>query len=194
MLRRLKNPWVTVALVLGLTQVWANRFAMSLDGTSYLDMGDAYLRSDWHTAINGYWNPLYAWVTSVGLLLIHPSAYWEYPAVQCINFGIYAVTVAAFEYFLRGLLRNYEDGVPFRFIAYPLFLWSSIELIQVSLVDPDMLLAATVYLAFGVLLRTPSKLTPISLAAALAAGYYAKAVLFPIAVIILVVGWFVLPR
>ncbi|MGC2332002.1 MAG: hypothetical protein WA581_11150 [Candidatus Acidiferrales bacterium] len=192
--KTLKDPWIAIALVIGLIQAWANRFYMAYDGVSYLDMGDAYLRGDWHAAINGYWNPLYAWVLGIGLSVLRPSAYWEYPAVQLINFVIYAATVAAFEYFLRGLLRKREDASAIRLIAYALFLWTSLELIRVWMVNPDMLVAAAVYTAFGVLVRAPAKWTPIALAAALAAGYYAKAVMFPIGLMVLLIGWGLLPR
>src|SRR5208282_1588383 len=156
MSKALKNPWIATALVLGLIQVWANRFYMTSDGISYLDMAAAYLRGDWHTAINGYWNPLYSWLMGIGLLVLRPSTYWEYPAVQLINFGIYAATVASFEYFLRGLLQKQKNAMTISLIAYALFLWSSLELIQVSMVNPDMLVAASVYTALGALLRAPA--------------------------------------
>jgi hypothetical protein len=195
MSKSFRNPWIAIALVVGLLQVWINRFYMAFDGIQYLDMGDAYLRGDWHAAINGYWNPLYSWVVGIGLWLLHPSAYWEYPAVQFINFAIYVATVIAFEYFLRGLLQKREEDVTaIRLVAYALFLWTSLELIRVWMVNPDMLVAASVYTAFGLLLRAPAKWTPLALAAALAAGYYAKAVMFPIGVMVLLMGCLVLPR
>src|ERR1700728_3260585 len=92
---RIWNPTVllfTAALLLGLVQSWANRFYMGNDGVSYLDMSDAYLHGDWHTAINGSWNPLYAWLIGVGFLVFRPSPYWEYPVVQLVHFMVYAVT------------------------------------------------------------------------------------------------------
>jgi hypothetical protein len=194
MFKRLKNPLAAVALILGLIQVLANRFYMSIDGVSYLDMADAYFRGDWHTAINGYWNPLYSWLLGIGLHATHPAAYWEYPTVQLINFGIYAATVAAFEFFLQGLLKKREDAAALRVIAYAIFLWTSLELIRVWMVNPDMLVAASLYVAFGVLLRAPSRYTPFVLALALVAGFYAKAFMFPVALMILLVGWVVLSR
>src|SRR5271165_7685626 len=119
-------PFWAIALVLGLIQAWANRFYMGNDGVPYLDMADAYLRGDWHTAVNGYWNPLYGWLIGLDFMIFRPSPCWEYPAVQLLNFGIYALTVASFEYFLRGLLaRRREDVVAVRVIAYGLFLWGS---------------------------------------------------------------------
>jgi hypothetical protein len=188
----LRNLLIAVVLALGLIQVWENRFAMSFDGISYLDMGDAYLRGDWQTAINGYWNPLYSWILGLGLRALHPSPYWEFPAVQLLNFLIFVVTTAAFEYLLKGLLPN-RGATGIRIVAYALFLWSSWLMIRVWMVSPDMLIAASVYVAFGLLLRAPAKLTTPLLAISLAAGYFAKPILFPVALMVLLVGWTVLP-
>ena len=192
-------PFWTIALVLGLIQVWANRFYMGNDGVPYLDMADAYLRGDWHTALNGFWNPLYAWLIGLDFLIFRPSPYWEYPVVELLNFAIYAVTVASFEYFLRGWLAwRREDEVAVRVIAYGLFLWSSLILIGVWTVNADMLVAASFYFALGLLLRahyakTASALMPVILGMTLAAGYYSKAVMFPLSLVLLLIAWRVLP-
>src|ERR1700756_3696995 len=80
----LKRPEVllciTISLFLGIIQISIGLFSITLDGVSYLDMADAYLRHDWHTAINGYWNPLYSWLIGLAYLVLRPSGYWEYPA------------------------------------------------------------------------------------------------------------------
>ena len=144
------TPFWAVALVLGLIQVWANRFYMGNDGVPYLDMANAYLRGDWHTALNGFFNPLYAWLIGLDFLIFRPSPYWEYPMVELLNFGIYAATVASFEYFLRGWLAwRREDDVAVRVIGYGLFLWSSLILIGVWTVNADMLVAASLLLRSG---------------------------------------------
>jgi hypothetical protein len=192
-LSRLKNPWIALALVLGLAQAYASRFFMTFDGVSYLDMGDAWLRGDWHTAINGYWNPLYAWIQALGRVIFHPSPYWEYPVVHLMDYGIFVVTVFAFEYFLKGLLGDRKEVFATRTIAYAIFLWSSMELCRVFMVNPDMIIAASVYASLGILVRAP-KSRPIVLGAALAVGFYAKAMMFPIALMVLLAGWKVLPR
>jgi hypothetical protein len=191
--RLLKNPWLATALVLGLLQAWRSRFSMTYDGISYLDMGDAYLRRDWHTAINGYWNPLYAWLQALARVIFHPSPYWEYPVVHLVDYAIFVLTAFAFEYFLKGLLGDREDVIAIRTIAYSIFLWSSLELCRVFMVNPDMLTAASVYTALGILVRAP-KSRPIVLAVVLAIGYYAKAVMFPVSLLILVLAWKMLPR
>ena len=183
-----------MTILLGLLQTLVARFAITGDGISYLDMGQAYLRGDWHTAVNGYWNPLYAWLQAIGYLFFRPSPYWEYPVVQLVNFGIYVATACAFEYFLSALLRGRDDETALRFIAYALFLWSSLQLIGVWMVNPDMVVAGTIYAAFGILARDPKRCSPLALALALAAGYYAKAAVFPIALLILMAGLVFLPR
>jgi hypothetical protein len=194
-------PFWGIALVLGLIQVWTNRFYMGNDGVPYLDMADAYLRGDWHTALNGFWNPLYAWLIGLDFLIFRPSRYWEYPVVELLNFGIYAATVASFEYFLRGWLASKreddEDEVAVRVIAYGLFLFSSLILIGVWTVNADMLVAAFFYAALGVLLRahyakTASAMTSVILGTTLAAGYYSKAVMFPLSIVLLLIAWRVL--
>ncbi len=193
MLKKLGNPWVALALILGFAQAYASRFFMTFDGISYLDMGDAYLRGDWHTAINGYWNPLFAWLQALAKLLFHPSPYWEYPLVHLVDYGIFAVTVFAFEFFLQGLLGDRKDVFAIRTISYSIFLWSSLELCRVFMVNPDMIIGACVYVALGIIVRAPKSM-PIALGAALAVGFYAKAMMFPVSLLILLAACKVLPR
>ncbi len=193
MLKNLRNPWVALALVLGLVQAYAGRFFMTYDGVSYLDMGDAYLRGDWHTAINGYFNPLYGWLQAIARFVLRPSMYWEYPVVHLVNYGIFVATIFAFEYFLQALIKDREDVFSIRCIAYAIFLWSSLQLLPVSLIEPDMIVCCCMFAALGMLLRSPNT-KPVAFGATLAIGYYTKAWMFPLALIILFAAWKLLPR
>jgi len=190
--------WV-IALTLGLIQSWANRFYMGNDGVSYIDSADAYLRGGWHTVPNGSWNPLYSWLVGIAFSIFHPSPYWEYPVVQLLNFLIYTLTVVAFEYFLRGLLTVRDPNeTAIRVIAYGLFLWSSLILIGVWTVNADMLVAACVYAAFGILVRlrkakTVGPVLCLTLGIILTVGYYSKAVMFPISLVVLSITGILLP-
>ena len=74
------------AVILGLQQAWASRQTIALDAVSYLDMGDAFLRGDWATAVNGYWNPLYGIVLSPALYVSTGSPALEYPIVHAVVF------------------------------------------------------------------------------------------------------------
>ncbi len=190
-------PYWLIALVLGMIQVWANRFYMGNDGVSYLDMADAYLRGDWHVALNTSWNPLYAWLICLDFLAFRPSPRWEFSTIQLLNYGIYVVAVASFEYFLRGWLQwKRGDETALRVIAYGLFLWSSLILIGTWTVNADMLVSACIYAALGMILRahiskSVSARTSVLLGLTLAAGYYSKAIMFPLALILLLIAWIV---
>lgn len=198
--------WV-VAVALGLLQAWASsryRPHVGGDGVSYLDIGDAYLRGDWSTAINGYWSPLYSWLLGSVMLVVGPSPYWEYPLVCLVNFAVYLCSLACFDFLLRGLIRYHHQaqvsgeagsgrmvlpGWAWLVLGYTLFLWASLELLLLRRVTPDMCVAAFVYLAAGVTLRIrmgrDSWLSFVALGAILGFGYLAKAAMFPIAFIFL---------
>src|SRR5216683_1711744 len=97
-----------LALALGAAQAWATRFTMNPDGISYLDIGDAYWRGDWHNAINAYWSPLYSWILGFFLKVLKPSAYWEYPLAHLVNFLIYVATLGCFEFFLNSIITEWR--------------------------------------------------------------------------------------
>jgi hypothetical protein len=202
-IRRLRIFCRIIALALGAAQAWATRFTMNPDGVSYLDIGDAYWRGDWQSAINAYWSPLYSWILGLFLRVVKPSMYWEYPLVHLVNFLIYVATLAAFEFFLATfvaerrkhnleLLEHGEIGLSessWWLLGYSLFISSSILLITLHLVTPDMCVAAFVYLASALLLRirsgTATRGTYVILGIVLGFGYLAKAILFPIGFVFL---------
>jgi hypothetical protein len=192
-------PLWAIAIALGLIQTWANRFYMGNDGVSYLDMADAYLSKTWHIAINSSWNPLYSWLIALTFTVFRPNAYWEYPSVQLLNFGIYGLTVASFEYFLRGWLRvcRPSDVAAIRVIGYGAFIWSTLFLVGIWTTNADLLVAASFYAALGLLFHARSgTISPqrvsVMLGIVLAAGYYSKAVMFPISLMFILIAAIVL--
>ena len=162
--RRLEWTLRSVAIFLGLLQTWATRDSLDNDVVSYLDMGDALLRGDWATGINGTWNPLYAVLLSTVLRLTGVSPAREYAVIHGVVFLIFVLTVFAFGFFLRELLsatgpaasRIGAAAVSTRtwiLLGYVMFTWSALDVIGVSTTNPDMLVAACVYAATGLLLR-----------------------------------------
>jgi hypothetical protein len=206
--KRLRIFFWCAAITLGAIDAWATRYNMNLDGISYLDMGDAYLRGDWNMAINAYWSPLYSWLLGVFLNVLKPSPRWEFPLVHLVNFVIYVAALASFEFFLRtfieyrrkrgnGACDSWDVGLPewaWWILGYSLFIWTSLILIGTKLVTPDMCVAAFVYLASGLLLRvrggTATYRTFVLFGAVLGFGYLAKAVMFPLAFVFLAVATF----
>src|SRR6266566_1568212 len=150
----------TIAVFMGLIQAWVSRFSMNPDGISYLDMGDGFWRGDWRMLLNGYWSPLYGFVVGLALKILKPSPYWEFPVVHLVNFLIYLLALISFDFFLREFIktrtRDQEAALPeylWLTIGYLLFISSSLLLITLGVVSPDMCVATCVYLAAALLLR-----------------------------------------
>lgn len=199
--------WTIVALC-GAVQAIAQRFYVNPDGVSYLNMSDAYTRGDWAGAVNTYWSPLYPWLLGVIRRLYPWPMYWESSIVHAINFAIYLISYACFRFMLRELttyqrerketnpgvyLLDWSGGSDF-LLAHVLFLWSAIVLIGLALVTPDMLIAAEVYLIAGLMLRVRRNAAgfavPLLLGALLGISYLTKAVMFPIAILVIAcTGW-----
>jgi hypothetical protein len=206
--RRLRILFWCAAIAFGAVDAWATRYNMNLDGISYLDMGDAYLRGDWNMAINAYWSPLYASLLGLFLKVLKPSPQWEFPVVHLANFVIYLAALASFEFFLRALIDyrrkrgndacdSWDVSLPERawwILGYSLFIWTSLILIGTKLVTPDMCVAAFVYLTSGLLLRVRGGIatcrTFVLFGAVLGFGYLTKAVMFPLAFVFLAVATF----
>jgi len=195
-----------IALVLGAAQAWASRFTMNPDGVSYLDIGDAYWRGDWHNAINAYWSPLYSWILGFFLKLFKPSPYWEYPLTHLVNFFGYVFALVCFEFFLvyftrdlqsrdRGLMRN-EEAIPgycWWLLGYSFFLSTSLLMIGLTLVTPDMYVAGFVYLASALVLKIRSGAGPrisMALGAVLGLAYLSKTIMLPIGVVLFLAAFY----
>lgn len=201
-------PWLRtllrlVALGLGAahTVIAVMQQSMNEDGIDYLDMGDAWLRGDWDMAVNGIWSPLYSWILGAMIQIFQPSIAWEFPAVQITNFFVYAIALFCFEYFWRELtiirgigLRQAQERVDFHpaawlALGYSLFIWCSLNLVEVWAVNPDMCVTAIVYLAAGRVIRIardPGSLRlALGLGVILGFGYLAKAAMMPLALVLI---------
>lgn len=195
-----------VALGLGAGQAWATRFSMYPDGISYLDIGDAYWRGDWHNAINAYWSPFYSLVVGFFVNAIKPSPYWEYSLVHLVNFLIYVAALGCFESFLSTFMKQQKErgqelaadnemGLPgwaWFVMGYSAFVISSLFLITISFISGDMIIAAIIYIAAALILkirnRNASSTTFIWLGLALGVGYLAKTAMLLISVPFLVIA------
>jgi hypothetical protein len=199
-----------VCIGLALLELWSGRYQLQADGVSYLDMSDAFLRHNWGILINPYWSPLYPFLVGVATWLIRPSANWELPVMHAVNFAIFIGALASFEFFLREVIRvcgqegGQEDSLSalplpawmWQVLGYCLFAWSTIVLNSgLFEVTPDLLVAAFVYLDAGLVLRLRSGANPsrtsLLLGLTLGLGYFAKAILFPVAFVFMAVAFLV---
>lgn len=175
---------------------WFARFRMGPDGVSYLDIGDAWWRGDFHHAANAYWSPLYSWILGLFLKVFRPSISWEFPLVQFVNFLIFIATLAAFDIFLGEALKHVRPQESKlseswgRALGYTLFISTSIMMIDPSSATPDMLVACFFYLALAFALkaeRSEQKRPFVALGIVLGLGYLAKTILFPVFAVLLAV-------
>jgi hypothetical protein len=165
---------------------------MNPDGIAYLDMGDAYLRGDWTTAVRTHWSPLYAWLLGLALRIVQPSPAFEFPLVHLMNVLIFGLALGAFALLLREL-RACVPSVPewaLLSFGYAMFVWCSLQYTPLWLVTPDLLVSALVYALCMVLLRASRLATlPLSMGLGLLLGlaYLAKAPMLPLALVFLAV-------
>jgi hypothetical protein len=173
---------------------------MNPDGIAYLDMGNAYFRGDWTTAIRSHWSPLYAWLVAAVLWLAQPPPNLEFPLVHLANLLMYCLALGAFTFLLREILATVRDidaaapaliGPPewaWISLGYAAFVWCQLQHTPLGLLTPDLLVSALVYAICGVILRNrrrPMRRYSAVLGALLGLGYLAKAPMLPLAVVFL---------
>ena len=165
--RRLRWLCRCVALALGAASAWASRSTMYPDGISYLDIGDAFWRGNWHAAINAYWSPLYPLVLGFFLrafpafnaLGVSPGPCCQLPDLCCRThllrvFPAHLPGATAIERpSAGGASETSLPGWAWMLVGYSTFIASSLLLITLSFVSGDMIVAAVIYLASAILLK-----------------------------------------
>ena len=209
-----KLRWSAFAVVLavGLLRAWVGRYSMNPDGMCYLDQGDAFLQGKWSVAVNGLWSPLYSWLLGAALFIVRPSRWWEFPVAHLVNFLIYIAALLCFEFFLRSLWRDLQASPPspdsasgitpfsqesLFALGYAVFLWSSLEVVTIWELSPDLAVAAFVYVIAGLLLRIrheSSLKLYVMLGITLGLAYLTKAVFFPLGFFFILLGLVMVPH
>ena len=194
-----------VAVVVGLIETFAMRFWLSADATNYLDVASAYLRRDFHEAINAYWSPLFSWILAGALAVFHPAPESESTLVHVVNLGGFLLSLRAFEYFLSALLEyrsqlssgspeeNALPDIGFWVVGYSVFFVSSFFTLYFPTPTPDAWVCMFTYLAAGLLIsirvRGASWMRFIALGFVLALAYLAKTIYFPLSFVFLLAAW-----
>jgi hypothetical protein len=192
--------WWILCLLCGAIYAVVDRYAMNPDGLSYVDLASEFLKAGPASLINGYWSPLYP--AFIGLLfrVFHPSPNAEFPVVHLANFVVFVITLTCFTLLVMSLLEAVQEHhaltparasrqwIPFSFC---MFLWCTTVFIRPSSETPDLCVTAVVLLAGAICCRvvgTGGRTWQfVALGLLLGAGYYVKAVMFPISLILLVI-------
>lgn len=205
-IQRVRNLCRALAVALGALHVYAaiKSQSMNADGIAYLDIGDAYFRGDWATAVNPVWSPLYSWILGLVNFFFKPAMQWEFPTVHIVNFFIYLFALVCFEFMWRNVRNpaqpdSHQLSEPFWWtLGYLLFIWISLSLIQMWAVTPDMLMAGLVFLAAGLVAKIRAGDEGLrlflSLGLILGLGYLSKTFMFSVAPVFLALAWLVQKR
>jgi hypothetical protein len=178
---------------------------IDVDGVSYLDVADAYLRGGWAEGANAYWSPLYPWLLAGAMRLTNAPQDGELLLAQVVNFLIFVLALAAFiafwseldRYRSRGSRAESRDATfgvwAWWGMGYALFFWCAFRLNTVWGTRPDMLVMAAGVAAGALLLRMrrdPSTWhLPVVLGVILGLAFLAKAVMFLLGFVFVVAAW-----
>lgn len=196
-----------ICIALAAVEAWTGQQYSDPDTIAYLDMSDGIVRNDWHTLINPYWSPLYPFFIGVVRWIGHPSPRWELPLTHLLNFIIFIAALTAFEFLMRQVIpilalpgSRPQSGLPllertyiWNLLGYSVFAWTTFCLVgSVRKSLPDLCVVAFIYLDAALVLRILSRQRTftwfICLGATLGLGYYAKAILFPVGLLIMLVA------
>jgi hypothetical protein len=199
---RVSVLFLVITIGFGLTQIWACRYEMNPDSMDYLDIAREVAAGHWAAIANGYWGTLNS------LLLAPLFRFRLSPETELLLAhlgGIVTLLFAffSFRHFLNSLLdtTNLRGDAELRsppewalcVLGYSLFLWSSLTMVGVSAIGPDLLVTVFIYLAASILLRVQRETHPLSFVVfglTLGVGYWAKAIMFPIGLVFLAVSIF----
>jgi hypothetical protein len=192
--------WVSIAALRGALFAWLYRDWMNPDGISYLDLASEALRSGPMGLVNAHWSPLYPFLIACWTLLFHPSPVQEFAYVHALTAFGYAAAATCFGFFLHEmiLLRWKPNEHPARrgifvVFGFALFFCYMNADITPFVITPDLLVAADVFAAAGLFVRivrgNGGRTIYFVLGCMLAVGYYAKSVMLPVGIALLIVLW-----
>lgn len=194
--RRIRlGAWIAI-LALAAFQAYAQRYAISPDGMSYLDLSDAVVTGKLGALVNLYWSPLYPFLVGLARLASGGGPQTEVQAMHAVNFVALVGLLAAYDYLLVKVfsMAQARPEVSLRgrwgtACAYGLFATVALTMNPLELTTPDLLSNATILVALGAMLRlrddTSSRRAAVTLGAALGLGLLAKSFLVPWAIVAL---------
>ncbi len=198
---QLEKPafWWTFNLVVAAVFTLASVHQMNPDGLSYLDMASEARNSGLSSLVNPHWSPGLPALLAAAMIILRPSPEFEFPVVHLVIFLTFLLALSAFHYFIRSYdvaIRpasrspSTYDAVIFGYASFTLI---TVKFIGLRVVTPDLLMCSSVFLVTGVCCRLYTRRASsrffLLLGLVLAVGYYAKAPMFPLAILLLVLLW-----
>ena len=202
---RVHRVGIAVMCTLGaIDAAYLRNWNVNPDGVSYVDLARAFAAHGPGALINGYWSPLYPGLLGSVIAIVKPSHAAMFGVVRTVGFGIFVCTTLAFAHLLRVAFGQPEFAAhPRRRLAAVVVAWELyavfvLKAISLFLVTPDIGVAGVVFWTAAELITIARE--PVStrrwarLGAVLAVGYWWKAILFPVAGVMLLVAFAVALR
>lgn len=184
-----------VALAWGGMQAWNSRYELFFaDSQQYFDMAYYFAHGELAKTVSLYWSPLYPIVAAMFLKLFPVPPYWQFFQLKLVNLVILLATFFSFDFFFVQLYAYYSKAIvaedieravigksTLLFCGYALLFLFSLAFGGVYQDTPDMLAAALLFLSTGLFLKLlvkPTKLVACLFGLSCGFGYLAKAVMF----------------
>jgi 4-amino-4-deoxy-L-arabinose transferase-like glycosyltransferase len=174
---------------------WSHAHAMNPDGLVYLDMASEAYRDGPANLVNGLWSPAFPALLAMAFSVFQPAPGVEFHLAHGVNFLAYCLALLGFTFFLKSwLAAGREESAPAQTsyetpFGFSVFLWFTIEFIGLRVVSPDLLMEGVIFLSLGICCRMQTKVRDwrwfAALGAVLGLGYYVKAPMFPLGVVLL---------
>jgi len=195
------------AMLLLVAFSWRSRMHINPDGISYLDVSQQMLKGDLRAYFHPYWSPLFPALLALATIVIPAGS----AKVLLLAHAIIAISalagLAAFIFFTiewRRLLRarstlEPDEAASSSRVLFDLALFLSVTIVFVSTdnLTPDILVLAVVLAIAGTTCRLAEGRgqsgSAIALGLLLGIGYFSKAALFPLGLLLLVfltISWF----
>jgi len=182
----------SLAILLAVLRLVLSPETFNADGVSYLDISDEFLRLRLPLDALEYWSPLYPGLIAI----VRQLPVTELVAIRVLNLFIFVAAMIGFERFMHSAATDRSWSGIWRFVftglGYGIFIWSTLSLIRVENVTPDMIVFAVTCYAASHLQKTMSgsRRAGVSFGLVLALGYFAKAIMFPVGLLFCAAAFF----
>jgi hypothetical protein len=193
---------IVVLAVSALFAALVTRGDQSMDALSYFEFSEFIHIHNWAALVNGYWTPGYAFLLSFGRSIANAGIEREWPIARITNLFIFAFFVAC-AYFLVRTLTPAASNSPLApadanvrlsrisvwIFALAMVIELSIGAYDVTRINPDILVGALFLLVAAYLVKLgqhPRLWYYAAIGLLCGIGYLAKAVFFPLTLILIV--------
>lgn len=196
--------WLALAgaIVAGVVDAWGTRYDLNPDGLSYLEMAQHAVANGRIELISGYWSPGYPVLLLPIVRHVAVTAQGYVPALHVVNLLLYLLSLPLFVLLVRrmGLACEAPPGLlraATTLLGASAFALIALQGIGLGLLSPDAAVLLTVLVialcCLGLERIDQSWRWAGALGVALGVGYWIKAIVLPIGVILLVLLWLMPP-